>query len=553
MKMVRSLLLGSAAGFVAVAGAQAADMPVKAKPVEYVKICTLYGAGFFYLPGTDICVKHGAYVRFQAYYNHGATSATNGPLFQNAIQASNFLNSPNDLLVRSRAVYTLDARTQTEWGTLRAYALIGYTQDWLNYQAVAGNAAALYATRGFIQFAGFTLGKATSFYDIWSVPANSYFAIPSSDTGDAGDIVAAYTFQFGNGISATLSAEDPRRQTVVNTSITAAGVNPFPLGVTNTADMSQVRWPDIVANLRVDQAWGSFQIMGAVHDASGGYFVPSVGVTCNVTAFGGTLTGQLACGHPDDELGWAVGAGGIFKIPMPTGLTDIASFQVNYSEGASRYVAVTQFGVGNPALFGGTSAVLCPTIQPVVGGGLNTPTCLGSVGFGLISDGIYANPGAIPGYDGSVQNTKVWGVNASWDHLWTPNLKTSVYGWFIHTDYNATATALIGTAVCGGLAGTATPIGVVPVGLGTAANSINRVTNCDPDFNWWGVGSRTQWNITSSFYVGFDVLYQKLETSFAGAGFFTAAAGQPRPTGNYELKDQDTVSVTARAHWDILP
>ncbi|MFL5049537.1 MAG: hypothetical protein ACJ8D4_05450, partial [Xanthobacteraceae bacterium] len=85
------------------------------------------------------------------------------------------------------------------------------------------------------------------------------------------------------------------------------------------------------------------------------------------------------------------------------------------------------------------------------------------------------------------------------------------------------------------------------------ANSINRVTNCDPDSAWWGVGSRTQWNITSSFYVGFDVLYQKLETSFAGAGFFTAAAGQPRPTGNYELKDQDTVSVTARAHWDILP
>jgi len=45
MKMVRSLLLGSAAGFVAVAGAQAADMPVKAKPVEYVKICSLYGPG----------------------------------------------------------------------------------------------------------------------------------------------------------------------------------------------------------------------------------------------------------------------------------------------------------------------------------------------------------------------------------------------------------------------------------------------------------------------------------------------------------------------------
>jgi hypothetical protein len=63
MKMVKSLLLGSAAGLVAVAGAQAADLPVKAKPVEYVKICSIYGAGFFYIPGTDTCIKIGGWVR----------------------------------------------------------------------------------------------------------------------------------------------------------------------------------------------------------------------------------------------------------------------------------------------------------------------------------------------------------------------------------------------------------------------------------------------------------------------------------------------------------
>ena len=57
MKMVKSLLLGSAAGLVAVAGAQAADLPVKAKPVQYVKICSLYGVGFYYIPGTDMCIK----------------------------------------------------------------------------------------------------------------------------------------------------------------------------------------------------------------------------------------------------------------------------------------------------------------------------------------------------------------------------------------------------------------------------------------------------------------------------------------------------------------
>ena len=63
MKMVKSLLLGSAAGLVAVTAGQAADLPVKAKPVEYVKICSLYGAGFYYMPGTDLCIKIGGWVR----------------------------------------------------------------------------------------------------------------------------------------------------------------------------------------------------------------------------------------------------------------------------------------------------------------------------------------------------------------------------------------------------------------------------------------------------------------------------------------------------------
>jgi hypothetical protein len=31
--------------------------PGHAAPVEYVKICSLYGAGFFYIPGTDTCVN----------------------------------------------------------------------------------------------------------------------------------------------------------------------------------------------------------------------------------------------------------------------------------------------------------------------------------------------------------------------------------------------------------------------------------------------------------------------------------------------------------------
>ena len=50
-------------------GAQAADLPVKAKPVEYVKICSLYGAGFYYIPGTDTCIRIGGHIRAEVSFN----------------------------------------------------------------------------------------------------------------------------------------------------------------------------------------------------------------------------------------------------------------------------------------------------------------------------------------------------------------------------------------------------------------------------------------------------------------------------------------------------
>ena len=71
MTKIKSLLLGTAAGLLAVGGVQAADMPVKAAPVNYVKICSLYGDGFYYIPGTDTCLKLGGYLRVQAEYNMG--------------------------------------------------------------------------------------------------------------------------------------------------------------------------------------------------------------------------------------------------------------------------------------------------------------------------------------------------------------------------------------------------------------------------------------------------------------------------------------------------
>src|ERR1700759_1519200 len=71
MKMVKSLVLGSAAGLLAMSGAQAADLPIKAKAVEYVRVCSLYGAGFYYIPGTDPCIKLGGYLRVDGIANAG--------------------------------------------------------------------------------------------------------------------------------------------------------------------------------------------------------------------------------------------------------------------------------------------------------------------------------------------------------------------------------------------------------------------------------------------------------------------------------------------------
>src|ERR1700680_2624524 len=79
MKMVKSLLLGTAAGLVAVTGAQAADLPVQAKPVEYVKICSVYGEGFFYLRAADTCIKIGGYVRQN--FGFGQISGSFAPRF----------------------------------------------------------------------------------------------------------------------------------------------------------------------------------------------------------------------------------------------------------------------------------------------------------------------------------------------------------------------------------------------------------------------------------------------------------------------------------------
>src|SRR5262249_34964240 len=133
----------------------------------------------------------------------------------------------------------------------------------------AAGGTTIYANRAFIQIAGFTLGKVPSFFDFYSAPATAYGTTATGDTGDGGWISAAYTAQFGGGFSATISAEEPRRATILRAdsasiSVTTTG------GPTYTNNYVQQRAPDVVGNLRWDQNWGSIQVMGALHDVGSG-------------------------------------------------------------------------------------------------------------------------------------------------------------------------------------------------------------------------------------------------------------------------------------------
>lgn len=134
---IKSFLIGCVGGLIALTSAQAADLPVKAKPVEYVKICSLYGVGFYYMPGTDMCIRVGGYVRAQYEWNStqglpfGSTynglyttpvsTSTSNPSILNA----RFDRAADSLQFTGRAMLTVDARNQSEYGTIRGYLRIG--------------------------------------------------------------------------------------------------------------------------------------------------------------------------------------------------------------------------------------------------------------------------------------------------------------------------------------------------------------------------------------------------------------------------------------------
>ena len=549
MKMLKSLLLGTVAGLVAVAAAPAADLEsdkAPTKTAEYVKVCSLYGEGFYQIPGEgDICIRIGATARLDGGFN---ADGNGGAFIGSGADSRNNRIDTRDFLFQGRGTVWFDAREMTQYGVLKAYFSGGF--DASTGTGTTGNA---FWKRGYIGFAGATVGKTQSFFDFLNgaFSYGAYHLGGGSNTYDTGTLLAAYTAEFGLGISATASIEDSsrRRNALWDAGTNALAIGSFPgpsgtslIGSTicnaqsvladgppppappTTAitgcpigDYAANQIPDLVANLRVDQGWGSGQIAAALHQVRAGPYGNNVSALApNIGP--AEFTGQA----PADKWGFAL-MGGVM-VNVPTGESDRVWANVVYAQGAVAYTGLSQLGsFGTFTRFNG-----------------------GSVGAAWALDGVFANTvGPVSaGLAGSgIQLTKAWSVGAAYEHHWSPTLRSSVFGVVTDVSYPGDLNSGAKAIFC------SSPVGPVRTAAGAAPNfATGAVLGCNPDFMVWGIGTRTVWNPVRNLDLGAEIMYSRLEQNM-GAVLLNFGGAGGTPAGNYTPQNASIWSGLLRAQW----
>ncbi|MBB3440825.1 porin [Sinorhizobium sp. B11] len=170
---IKMVLLASAAAFAASTPVLAADAIVAAEPepVEYVRVCDAYGTGYFYIPGTETCLKIEGYIRFQVNVgpNAGGDSSTN--------------DSSWDAVTRGQVQFT--AKSDTEYGPLTGVIVLQANADNASSQETILDSA-------YLDVAGFRAGL---FYSWWDDGL-------SGETDDIGSVVTLHNsirYQYETG------------------------------------------------------------------------------------------------------------------------------------------------------------------------------------------------------------------------------------------------------------------------------------------------------------------------------------------------------------------
>jgi hypothetical protein len=318
-----TLATAAAAVLMSATASQAADLAKKAPvAVDYVKVCDAYGAGFFYIPGTETCIKIGGYLRVQAVGGDDSYGASGNAYYGNF--GDN--RTSNDFQTMGRFALNVDARSMTEFGVLRSFG-----QANMSYYGDTGHTFEV--DKAYIQFAGITAGYAASFWDFF-MGYSTQFKYGGNGELDESRNLLAYTFGFGNGLSATLSIEDAYKTGRISDAGLYGG---------NQA-------PDIVGQIKLDQAWGSAQLSAVAHHNYGGQTSTST-TTYTTVASGNTgfpffipnawtttaTTTTTVTPIDVDKWGYAVMAGIQFNLPM-LGAGDKFAIQAAYGKGALAYV-----------------------------------------------------------------------------------------------------------------------------------------------------------------------------------------------------------------------
>ena len=279
----------------------------------------------------------------------------------------------------ARARLDVDARNSTEYGLLRAFMRLQLTNNsgasrWGNpaVQANTADTISPVLDKAFVQLGGLTAGRFSSFFDFYGGTGLFAGGIYGSNVSSISGF--AYTQSFGNGFSATLSFEDANARVVVptgNLGYTAAGES----------------MPDVVANLRVDQSWGSAQLSAALHQVRPAY------------------TSAFTSGSAD--YGWAIQGGAKINLPM-IAAGDALWLQAGYAQGAMSYIGLssTSFNVGR----------------------LNY----------AISDAFFAN--------NTVQLTTGYALTATFIHYWTPTIRQALFGNYTQVDPTGSASQAVALA-----------------------------------------------------------------------------------------------------------
>jgi hypothetical protein len=441
--------LGLATGFALGGGAEAADLPTrKAAPAaEHVRVCTAFGAGYFTIPGTDTCLKIGGLVR---YWITERPAAPTGVLNQAVANEAGQLYLRDAYYDHSRVFLNIDARSNTDYGPLVAVISERYTYDAMpptpygGGKAYLNGAAAPYTSYGtfqglpnaqnwfdaaYVQWAGVTAGVKHSYFDFYT---HGYEVMSlTMGVSDQPLPLIAYTAQLGTGFSASLSLEDPTFRDIGDEAGDVGLNQNNPKNSTTDAFLTYggMRAPDFVGDLRLDGAWGSAQVAGALHEVNSAPIygcsnyapTPALPTVATCATPGNTDTGAkldtLALGYAPAAV-WGFALEGGVKLNLDAlNKGDSVTVQVSYDKGATDYLNSAATGyAGTTGVYFRDQNITIPGNDAFV-----TPT-------------------------GSIALSQAAGGFAGFQHYWTPTVRSAVFGSYMAIKNPSYAEALSSSA-----------------------------------------------------------------------------------------------------------